>query len=645
MKSFNEKRVTYYSKWDLSNSMNLSLAEPILRKFDRNKSFDLNDIIELHQTKLYIDNELFLVTWTDEDISQFKSTVTSFWEIITSFFRNINSNNVVALFNILELGYHPAFWELFSKFDVHNRISKAGFKELINSPQVWIREVLHQRNIVNYFSQEIKEFLLEHDSAAEILLSHHEEHHENEYKELYFPKCLSSIDKEFIISKYLDREDVNLNYVRLIRNSRDNTLKLTPNTRLKAKRVEDELNDKIITDGSIWVSHTKVTFSPEQKEPIGISREGDTVKVTYSTDYLDKQNDDLSLFHNFPLLFNYCDLQGRITLISKECEIDPLEMLMMRSKNDYLKGLEFERKNNLSIYQLFLYTQYLRRRNKSIESMLFSFVDEYLKPNFGLDRFIINFPSDNTSYLEKIRLLVPEIESILKQFKLFAENGLIDHELLQLSSRPIDYGEVLSLSTKKYVYGSGEVYNRLKYCFFSDQSILSYIERFRDKYKNLYGLLTHEGVKFDDFQSYQKPTIEFLIHDDILIKDCDGSIIIKAEIPLFIIGNLFTDGFISYWHFNQHFRSAIDKMEEGGIIKFGNTLFSEPERKYFSYYLNKSEYTNGMDLRNKYVHGTNPQGAKEQENDYLRLLKLFILIILKIEDDLLIHKCSNPIIS
>ena len=135
--------------------------------------------------------------------------------------------------------------------------------------------------------------------------------------------------------------------------------------------------------------------------------------------------------------------------------------------------------------------------------------------------------------------------------------------------------------------------------------------------------------------------IDLLIQEGILIKDCEGFIIIKSTELLFIIGDLNTSGFISYWHLKQHYRSAIDQMEECGIIEFGNTLLSKAESNYFSYYLNKSEYTNGLDLRNKYVHGTNPQLIGEHEADYLRLLKLLILIILKIEDDLLIFKFSN----
>ncbi len=93
---------------------------------------------------------------------------------------------------------------------------------------------------------------------------------------------------------------------------------------------------------------------------------------------------------------------------------------------------------------------------------------------------------------------------------------------------------------------------------------------------------------------------------------------------------------ISYWNFSEEYRAVIDSMETDGFLTFENTLFSESERKYLNYYLNKSEFTNGMDLRNKYAHGTNSQSVEEHTNDYYLLLKILVLILMKIEDDLLI---------
>ena len=145
----------------------------------------------------------------------------------------------------------------------------------------------------------------------------------------------------------------------------------------------------------------------------------------------------------------------------------------------------FKQYKTTNNYTTFIYSHYLKQKEKSIEGILHSFVNSYLIETFNLKYFRINFPSENTSYLEKVRLIVPEIESILKQYKIFVEEGVIDHELLQLSSQSIVYGEIPSLSDKKYVYGLGNEFLKLKYYFFSDQSMLFYIEPFKEKYNVL----------------------------------------------------------------------------------------------------------------------------------------------------------------
>jgi len=73
------------------------------------------------------------------------------------------------------------------------------------------------------------------------------------------------------------------------------------------------------------------------------------------------------------------------------------------------------------------------------------------------------------------------------------------------------------------------------------------------------------------------------------------------------------------------------------MIEFENTLFTTEEIKYLNYYLNKKAFSNGMGLINKSLHGTNSNSKDEQQNDYQILLKLIILIIYKIKDDLLLY--------
>lgn len=57
-------------------------------------------------------------------------------------------------------------------------------------------------------------------------------------------------------------------------------------------------------------------------------------------------------------------------------------------------------------------------------------------------------------------------------------------------------------------------------------------------------------------------------------------------------------------------------------MKFENTLFSKPEQDYLNFALNKSEFSNGWDLRNKYCHDTYTLDEKQQEQDYIELMKL-----------------------
>ena len=62
-------------------------------------------------------------------------------------------------------------------------------------------------------------------------------------------------------------------------------------------------------------------------------------------------------------------------------------------------------------------------------------------------------------------------------------------------------------------------------------------------------------------------------------------------------------------------------------------LFSDPEVKYINFILNKSEYSNGLDLRNKYIHSTYSRDENVQKQDYMRLLIIMLIVINKINEE------------
>ena len=75
--------------------------------------------------------------------------------------------------------------------------------------------------------------------------------------------------------------------------------------------------------------------------------------------------------------------------------------------------------------------------------------------------------------------------------------------------------------------------------------------------------------------------------------------------------------------------------EKRWLVKDGH-LLSKPERAYFSYYLDNMIFTNGMAYRNHYMHGSTPPVDDENAHliAYQTILRLFAVLILKIEDDL-----------
>ncbi|WP_426298186.1 hypothetical protein [Arthrobacter sp. R-11] len=66
-----------------------------------------------------------------------------------------------------------------------------------------------------------------------------------------------------------------------------------------------------------------------------------------------------------------------------------------------------------------------------------------------------------------------------------------------------------------------------------------------------------------------------------------------------------------------------------------STILTSAEASYFNYFLNKSEFSNGPDLRNRYAHGTNadPSDVSAHRQSYVQLLRMLVSLVLKIGDD------------
>src|SRR5690606_18425178 len=178
------------------------------------------------------------------------------------------------------------------------------------------------------------------------------------------------------------------------------------------------------------------------------------------------------------------------------------------------------------------------------------------------------------------------------------EEGSIDFELLQISSNPTSIKDIPSLNQNKYIYFNEDNQEAVGCAnlFFSDQTLLAYVEPFKEKhYHTFFDLLANEQVKYSNYEEHQKPRIDYLIDKGFI--NIDNSDIIQITNPprVIILRDLYINEVASFYRYSFELRQEAQQMEVEKIIYFGNSLFSKPEQAYFNYFLNKSEFTNGLD--------------------------------------------------
>jgi hypothetical protein len=298
-----------------------------------------------------------------------------------------------------------------------------------------------------------------------------------------------------------------------------------------------------------------------------------------------------------------------------------------------------------SIGQIHTYSKILTGFGHSLEDILKTVFNNTLPELYDLpSNANLTVPTASTSALEKIRTIAPEFESILKQYKLFVENNQIDFELLQMSSGPTAIKDIPSLNSNKYIYinKDNKEVNFLTYLLFSDQTRLTYVDPFKDKqYRSFVDLLVNEEeINFSNYEEHQRENLNYLMDKSYLFINEKNCVNVTNWNRVLILRDIHENEVASFYHYPADIQEEVKSMIHEGIVYFGSSLFAVPEQNYLNYYLNKSEFTNGLDLRNSYLHGTqaNPTEIHLHENSYLLYLKLLTLVIFKIEDDLFIYK-------
>lgn len=644
----NRDRVKFFSVTDWGSGFQIEKAEIVLKNFDDKKEYNVIDLIEFYNITQYIDNKMYLKKWNNDDIEKIKKITNNMKKKIHIFFNSkLSNDNFEFILEQVSNEYMDDFFEIINQHIQSINISNNIFKKAIKEKDIFLLYILTQKQLVNKYSNEIKDIMIEKymESARIIIEKYYLER--NSEKDIYIPKTLTMQDIEEILINYINNEQVHSRYVELLSKDNKNGIALSDKTKLLAKKKSEKLKEEIFKNGIKFEIGYLVTLDNEMSEFETKKEEykNGEFKCMYSKKWLENNLDYPTLLNNFIYLFNYTDIYSRIQLVNFSKQAETFESIMrLNAKNSYNPNSIFNSKRYLSLLQFKLYYEYLKNKGIRMEEIIEWFFNKYLVEEFNIKNYSISMPSEKSNYFEKCKSLLPEFDHILKEYKLFVEEGSIDQELVTMSSGQMFFRNIPSLINNKYVYLSNNNDNQLiLYYLFSDQCMLIYLQRFTERYRSFCEVIVKEKVKYEEYNDYNKKILDWLIDKQIIFIDKGGYIQIKNINRVTIYKELNDKEVICYWRNSGEKRKEIDKMLDEGLLEVGNSLFSRNEQDYFDYYLNKSKFVDGYDIRNSNLHGTQEGDNKSDihYSNYLQIMILLVLIIIKINDELCLYNSEN----
>lgn len=643
MDTNDDLRVKYYSTNDLSAGFYLKRIEDIICNFVvEKKRVDINEIIELYNIQQFFHNRIYSIHWTKQQLNDYSEIVSYFSRVIGEFFSRINIDTIESMFDTIYYDYRNDFWKLIEKYKVYDKISVEQFRKIILNKHFILNDVLKCKNIVKKFSDEIITYMEKNPFCAEIILSYYLEKHDRNIESLYFPVKLSNEKKTLILDKYIASNSSNINYLKLIFESNStNNLRLPDRLKLKAKRKYDEEIETLFKEGTGFEYGAKVSFSNKIDEEFKFETDDNRIlSVLYSAKWIKENLDYPTLLNNFIYLFGYTDLQFRSLHVSRESQMSIIEKVLgIKGRKEYPTGIVFQQIQMLAQLQMIGYCNELEKYNIFLEDIIEWFFCNYLEEEFNVKGFCFNKSSHTVSYLEKCRNIAAEFDNILKRFKIYCEDGEIDDELLHISTEHIFIKDIPSMLSNKYIYPCGNDYQTISNLLFSDQSIIHYLPKLSNNYNSFYCLLEKENVYYDMFEDYQIPSIDWLIDHNIIKIDNKKRIMPYWE-KIKILNELYQHDVVCFSYMKKY-QSIIMELNKMGLVQFSSSLFSRPEQDYYNYLFNKSEFDNGLDIRNSYTHGTQRVDENQNKQDYFIFLRIMILIVIKINEEFCLKYPKN----
>lgn len=645
--TMSRERVRYYSNSDMSISMYLERLKTVVDTIDPASSVvgDINDALELYNIVQFIDNRLFSKHWSQEYTDELQSKSSGIKGLIGRYFSGLDHDAIGEAIKLLSQEYYDDFITNFSQFKLGDKVDEAAFKALLQDSGLSVRDLLESKYLVEKYPNIIKEKFLEDPHNFETFLGNYTYSHNK--RKLFMPTNISKQEMLVLCHKYVESDKANPNYLDILLTPIRGTEKyisIDAATKLKIKKRTEEIQEKLFGDlttggGGLRVGIAILSSKDAYEKELEKSTPTDMIAYIDS-DWIEKYHDYPTILNNFQYLYDlFSDdlISAMPSFVNKEIGVVERH-LGVKTENSYLIGQFFGLKHQLTAGKLRMVEELLSRHDMRLEDVIDWFFAAYSKEEFGVEWLPLNMPSKDENIGNKTATLFRIEESIRTQYAVLVSSGTIDSEIVNMTNTPA-IESLPSLAEKKYAYlTDDDISWSIVGLLYSDQSSIVYIDDKRQAH-NFIGLITEHRLKLTDFHDYQKPRVQYLIDQGVVVVREDGTIGYGDIHELYVYKKLFADGVVGYHHESAKIMAAVDDMNSKGRVTLGATLFATQESDYLNFLLNNSKFDNSWAIRNLYQHGTPTYRSNDRYIfDYQMALLVLIHYVIKINDELTLKK-------
>lgn len=487
----------------------------------------------------------------------------------------------------------------------------------------YLQIILDDRKFLNQHSHVLKSYLFSHIESFPLYLS----------KNLVNsnpPFNFTSEEFNSLVDKY-----IHLPKGKIYLNSLDLILKnklLSKNIRYLVCKLKDDLIQKRVSFTNI---ESVIKFVTQDEISKFETNEGEfSYCFSYDVKWLKNFIDFPSILNNFKYVFNLVDYNNRISFTSAPLYRKKSIFEIFNCNNQNLKEFDSNAiwENCFISYVLKTraYSNFLKNHNIYIEDVIDWFFGDYIKTEFSIDNFVVNVKNIKNveSFLDKIKILIPEFEGIFKQFESYREFGYVNHDYISnvLNDGENAYPESLNTPEITYVekYNSDEA-NKIFNDLFSDDG------RLQD-YKNLSDFLIKNKNGFDSqLLSELYPCFNLLLKNNIIIQNSSGDLFVDT-LKLSLLKNVEDYGCLCFYFLDDVYKKKVNELLNDNLLTSYNSFMSKQENDLFNFVFNNKFTNTSLGIRNLYMHGNPSLDMAEHEFNYFISLTMMIVLVLKLND-------------